>query len=914
MSRRVLVVPVLVLASAAAVPPPVQAAPAAVTAPAAGTGHWSVAPGPDGGWRVRWTAPAPLPVGGDRPALVGAGPSVPATVATDGRTVVADVATVAPPDPADLDVVLGGDRLDEPGYDLAPGGTGAGQRGETAAPTGTPLPTDPAAEGPYAVTTSDYELAPVKVRGLPKPVEMVGHVVEPALDADTGPRPLVLLLHGRHGWCYDPTTGASSYADTWPCAAPQRELPNHLGYDYLQQRLASQGFATVSIRANGISAQDGARLDGGSAARADLVRRHLAHWVDLAAEHRLDLDRVVLVGHSRGGEGVDRAATETPSDAPYRIAGQVLLAPVDVAAHAAPHVPTVVALPSCDGDVSDLQGQRYVDTARDVLADDTALRSAVMVVGANHNWFNTEWTPGTAVAAARDDWQGAPDEVCGRTHPDRLSPADQREVALGLVTAATRLFTGVDDGGLPLLDGSGAALPSVPGADLRSHAIGGGRDVRRPGADAVPTAGAVLCRGSLLDGAGGRACGRDVGYAVTPHWRTDLDLWPTRTFLEARWDAVSAPTVVGGLRLDRPLDLSTDRLELRTLLDPDRGAVSLRVRVTDGAGRSADLDPLTGVRVTPVPAPPGTGKVWAQAVVVDASSRPAGPGTDVDLTDVREVGLVAVRGDGRVWVADVSAAPAGLAAVEPGAVPRLDLGQLPARREGAPPRGTDDDTRTVRVPWTLTAPSQTPLRFAVGTVGVGVGATDRGRSSVVVVPPGQTSGTVPVTYTRDRRDDYHVEVAVSAYPLRGLATGRSVVTARVLDDDPLPRFRIHAPRRTITEGEDAVFRITVTGGRDYGLYAVPVVQKVADGRGLRVGDLPAAWVRENVFDTDPTQPLWKAGMHISRELGPRQRVLDFRVPTRVDREREGVETLAVDVLIRHLRVRLVVRVRDAEPR
>ena len=38
-----------------------------------------------------------------------------------------------------------------------------------------------------------------------EPIEMVGHVVEPAPGENTGPRPLVLFLHGRHSVCYNPT-------------------------------------------------------------------------------------------------------------------------------------------------------------------------------------------------------------------------------------------------------------------------------------------------------------------------------------------------------------------------------------------------------------------------------------------------------------------------------------------------------------------------------------------------------------------------------------------------------------------------------------------------------------------------------------------------------------------------------------
>ena len=107
----------------------------------------------------------------------------------------------------------------------------------------------------------------------------------------------------------------------------------------------------------------------------------------------------MLVGHSRGGEGVNRASIQIPLDAPYRVVGQVLLAPTDFGTQTAPYVPTVTVLPYCDGDVFDLQGQRFTDSARDLADDDTSLKSSVMVLGANHNFFNTEWTPGIAPGA-----------------------------------------------------------------------------------------------------------------------------------------------------------------------------------------------------------------------------------------------------------------------------------------------------------------------------------------------------------------------------------------------------------------------------------------------------------------------------------------------------------------------------------
>ena len=72
----------------------------------------------------------------------------------------------------------------------------------------------------------------------------------------------MLFLHGRHQWCYNPNNPDDF--GRWPCKNDNIPVPSQLGYDYIQQRLASQGYYTVSIAANGINGQDGAVLDAGA--------------------------------------------------------------------------------------------------------------------------------------------------------------------------------------------------------------------------------------------------------------------------------------------------------------------------------------------------------------------------------------------------------------------------------------------------------------------------------------------------------------------------------------------------------------------------------------------------------------------------------------------------------------------------
>ncbi len=649
-------------------------------AAAAGTtGRWQVTrTGPET-YRVSWRAPRRLPITSDRATIAADGVPVGVPlIEGDGRTVVTTVVAEERPDPAELDVLLSGDRLDHLGLDGSDAATDAADL-----PATPRLADDPGQPGSYDVVTSDYELDGVKLPRMRQPIEMVGHVVEPAPTADTGPRPLVLFLHGRHSFCYDPTDEGVDGWD-WPCQPPLAEIPSHLGYDYIQQVLASQGYATVSVRVNGINAQDFRLPDGGADARAQIVQRHLDHWTTIAGDHDVDLSRVVLVGHSRGGEGVNRASIQIPLDAPYRVVGQVLLAPTDFGTQTAPYVPTVTVLPYCDGDVFDLQGQRFTDSARDLTDDDTSLKSSVMVIGANHNFFNTEWTPGIAQAPAWDDWFGR-GGVCGKRSPTRLSAAEQRSVGVAYVAGAVRLFADDAQEFLPLFDGSVVHPASIGAADVRSHAIGGGRELRRPALDTglslASGADTAFCQGVLAPGSLG-ACGRqDDLWGQVPHWYDAGEFAPARRALELTWREAGG---TGGLVLDEPLDLSTGRLELRAVVDPELGDARVRLRLTDTSGATAEITPEGDGILRALPLDRFVGKRWAQAVVADPGAAAAG----IDLTQVARLDVVGDSPDGRLWILDVAAAPFALAAVPELRLPLVSLGSLRITEGdgGAPPR------------------------------------------------------------------------------------------------------------------------------------------------------------------------------------------------------------------------------------
>lgn len=845
-------------------------------------GTWDVRQAGAGQYVVSWTSPTPFPLTSDRPTIVGPSALVigAPTIAEDGRTVRATVAASSRPDPTELDVLLSGDRLDAAGDDRFR--TGSAPQRELDLPGTVTLPTDPGVPGSYDVSTSDYTLPPVQIAGMPEPIEMVGHVVEPAESASTGPRPLVLFLHGRHSVCYNPDDENGGDDGQWPCRAPQLEIPSQLGYDYAQRVLASQGYATVSVRVNGINAQDYRLQDGGADARAEIVERHLDHWAGLAAAHQLDMDRVVLVGHSRGGEGVDRAALEIPLSAPYRIAGQVLVAPTNFGAQTAAYVPTVTLLPYCDGDVSDLQGQKFTDVARDLVAGDTSLKSSVLVMGANHNYFNTEWTPDIAQAPAWDDWGGDENSACHPDHADRLTPEEQQAVGTAYIAGAVHLFADDEQDVLPLFDGSRARVASAGDSQVLSHAIGGGRDVRAP---------AVSATRSLPDGATTRMCSSSVAPTrvascasgvtygwVWPHWVEAWDSAPTRTFFEMRWTAAGQS---GGLLLDEPVDLSSERLELRTIVDPENGPVELRVRITDTNGDSALL--ATVGEVLPAVADGAdTAKYWAQTLIADPSGA-----AGVDLANVARVDLVSVTPQGRVWVADLSAAPAELAPVPAQRLATIDLRDVTVD-EGD---GNGSESATASVPFEVVGEITRPAKVVVMTTGQGRGEKQR---FTLDLAPGQTSGSIPVSYLPDNHDDHPRSLTqVAVWATRNVMTDAYAATLTVKDDDPTPRLTVEAVDKTVREGDSAQWKIKLARGIDYDLF---VLGKVVRGPAPNVtaGDIGEAWLEKYLGpDTDPDKLLWTYHPMAYEQMRAGAKTLVMAVPIRKDDDAERRESLTL---------------------
>jgi hypothetical protein len=202
-----------------------------------------------------------------------------------------------------------------------------------------------------------------------------------------GPFPLVLIVHGNHN--------PLDYSDP--------------GYGYLGELLASRGFILVSVDENFINGG----LRGESDGRAWLLLKHLEvwkHWNDSSAgpfSHKVDMNNIGLMGHSRGGEAVGIAASfnrlsHYPDDANvkfnfnFNIKSVFAIAPVDGQYRPA-GVPTpienvnyMVIHGSHDGDVSSFNGLRAFQRIK--FTDGKPwFKAAWYVYRANHGQWNTVW-------------------------------------------------------------------------------------------------------------------------------------------------------------------------------------------------------------------------------------------------------------------------------------------------------------------------------------------------------------------------------------------------------------------------------------------------------------------------------------------------------------------------------------------
>ena len=548
---------------------------------------------------------------------------------------------------------------------------------------------DPGTPGSLAVTREEYNFGDTAFQptNFPGPVELRASIHYPT--ALAGPYPVIVLLHGRHATCFK---GGSQLLQ-WPCTNGAQTIPSFQGYDYVAESLASNGYVVVSVSANGVNAVDNQVRDLGALARAELMQKHLdilngfntTGGTPFGTKFvgKFDLTRVGTMGHSRGGEGVVRHYVLNNSlGAPYGIKAVFPLAPVDFNRFVVNNAALNVMLPYCDGDVSDLQGVHFYDDARYNVPGDNSPKHYELVMGANHNFFNTIWTPATSpFPGAANDWLsfvpgGHSDSHCGSGPGNqRLTEAQQRGTGLAYMTAFFRAYVGGETQFIPILTGDAPPPPSAQTNSLfvSYHAPANRRlDINRLLNDTnltVNTQGGAVTQTGLTpyDLCGGEApqpqkCLPDNFNAQQPH-TTPSARSPLRGLSQLRtgWNDLTGnyrnnvPAVVGNVSGFQAVQfrVSVNFADARNLADL---AQDFRVVLTDASGTSAS------VRVSDVSGalyfPPGeVGPV--PKVVLNTVRVPLSAFGGVNLNAVRSVQFnFNERLQGAVLITDVAFASA----------------------------------------------------------------------------------------------------------------------------------------------------------------------------------------------------------------------------------------------------------------
>jgi hypothetical protein len=785
-----------------------------------------------------------------------------------------------------LSVWAGGRRIDAAAPQL---------RVTTGLPTAEPeiarAAANPATIGPYRTQRLQYRLSGLAVEGYAVPIEVVAEVSGPIGAAGT--MPLVLLLHGRHSTCYRGGPRGVASGD-WPCPAGWRPVPSHTGYRYITDVLASQGYLTVSISANGINAQDGLFIDGGASARSQLIRHHLALWSEWTTVGgdpwgsrflgRVNMDEVVLVGHSRGGEGVEHAAIDTDADDPWQIQGLVLIAPTAFGRQVAAGVHTAVILPFCDGDVTTLEGQQYVDIGRDLSAD-RALRSAVLAMGTNHNFYNTEWTPGLSRSPAWDDWFDPADPQCGPNRKGRLIPTGQQAVGLAYTAALVDLAIAENVSSLPLLDGTLVRPSSIGRAKTHVHAIGGDKRLlyaAGAGIDVTPRAlSATECRGYFLAGpfdlrAG---CTPELFFEVLPHWipMSFAETAPAPRALKVIWQQ-------GGGAVEIPVHRNLSgaaALDFRIAGEPGAPPVELTVRVRDAFGGRADL-PVRPIALPSFSGPNPLGKVEARQL------RASLQGAPVDLRNLASIELIPRTARGRFFLLDVSTWRDSLAASDAIHLPRVSAGDVVVV-EG------DIGEVTVDVPISIegTVTRRASLWVQLTDPADFIQPT---KGFPLVLEPGTVSATVPVTYRADNVfNPFEQRTQVVLLARRNAVTGDYDASVLVEEDEPAPTLRVDASEVIAVEGSELEWTFRLSAPMAVaGFWSIQMVSPDDRFTELDSDDVPR-WFLEfyGITPPDPAVPLSELGIFLSLEVAAGATEATLTVPIESDDKAEPLEGIAL---------------------
>lgn len=222
------------------------------------------------------------------------------------------------------------------------------------------------------------------------------------IPVEKGPFPLALFAHGNH----------SPFENSTP------------GYLYLCTLLASHGIIAATIDVNFLNGFNQGENDGRAIVHLEHIKQFQL-WNQQTGhplEGKVDLSRIMIVGHSRGGEAVGHASLFNtmssiqfdPESPPIAFDGSEGLGPygfnlravVAIAPTDQQYIPLsgptkvknnyLILHGSRDGDVFTFEGYKTYDRTHAVDLNNPTqpaqgFKSLLWIHGANHNYFNSVW-------------------------------------------------------------------------------------------------------------------------------------------------------------------------------------------------------------------------------------------------------------------------------------------------------------------------------------------------------------------------------------------------------------------------------------------------------------------------------------------------------------------------------------------
>jgi dienelactone hydrolase len=246
-----------------------------------------------------------------------------------------------------------------------------------------------------------------------------------------GPFPLIIAVHGNHV--------ASDYSDG--------------GYEYLGKLLASRGYIFASIDENFLNGAPYndmfmlSSLENENPARGWLMLEHIKVWEQWNKNegnlfhNKVDVNKIALVGHSRGGEAVSIAAAfnnlkHYPENGTVQFDyGFNIRSIVSIAGTDKQYKPSGKLLPleninylaiqgAHDMDVSSFDGASQFNRIK-YTNDEDNFKASVYVYGANHGQFNSTW--------GREDGVGLGNRLYNIKQ--LISKEDQEQIAKVLISS-----------------------------------------------------------------------------------------------------------------------------------------------------------------------------------------------------------------------------------------------------------------------------------------------------------------------------------------------------------------------------------------------------------------------------------------------------------------------------------------------